>query len=107
MPDASVAFSPDEVAAILRHMNGDHPEDSVLMCRAFGGQSATVSARMTGVDRDGMEFDATVDGSAIPVRIPWGHRLASRAEVRGEVVRIYRESCLALGVAPREAEDGH
>jgi hypothetical protein len=79
----------------------------VLMCQAFGGQPATVAARRTGVDRDGMELEAMVDGAKVPVLISWGRRLASRAEVRAEVVRIYRESCAAVGVAPRESEGTH
>lgn len=101
-----LAFAPEESAAILRHMNGDHAEDSVLMVRAFGGHPDATDAQVTGVDKGGIDFRAVVDGSERGVRIPWGRTLSARAEVRGEVVRLYRESCAALGIEPREAEQG-
>jgi putative heme iron utilization protein len=107
MPNVDLAFAAEEQAAILRHMNEDHPEDSALICRALGSQPGTRGAVMTGVDKAGMDFDATVDGGLVRVRVPWGHQLASRSEVRAQVVRIYRESCDALGIEPREAEGQH
>lgn len=101
-----LAFAPDEVAAILRHMNGDHHDDSTIMCRGLGGVPTAASATVTGVDRGGMDFEAVVDGAKVPVRLPWGHQLTARAEVRGEVVRLYREACAALGIEPRNEEAG-
>jgi hypothetical protein len=103
---ADLAFAPEEEAAIIRHMNGDHPEDSVLICRALGGQPGTTEASVTGVDRAGITFNAATGAGPVDVRVPWAHQLTARAEVRGEVVRIYREACERLGVAPREAEGG-
>lgn len=102
----SLAFAPEEVAAILRHMNSDHPEDSVLMVRAFGAQPTTTAATVTGVDKAGIDFEAVVDGSPVAVRLPWSRTLQARAEVRGEVVRLYQDACAKLGVTPREAEAG-
>ena len=83
-------------------MNGDHSDDSLLMCRGLGGQPNATAAVATGVDRGGIEFSATVDGAPVAVRIPFAHELTARAEVRGEVVRLYREACAALGIEPRE-----
>ena len=102
--DSSLAFAAEEVAAILRHMNSDHPEDGLMMCQALGGQPAATAATATGVDKAGIDFEAMVDGSAVAVRLPWARTLEARAEVRGEVVRLYQEACASLGVAPREAE---
>lgn len=104
MTDSSLAFAADEVAAILRHMNSDHPEDGLVMCQALGGQPEATSALVTGVDKAGIDFEAVVSGSPVAVRLPWARQLEARAEVRGEVVRLYHEACAALGVAPREAE---
>lgn len=101
-----LAFAPDEVAAILRHMNGDHGADAAIMCRGLGGVLTAESAAVTGVDRAGMDFEAVVDGAKVPVRLPWGRVLAGRAEVRGEVVRLYRDACAALGIEPRNEEAG-
>lgn len=97
-----LAFAPEEEAAVLRHMNGDHAADSLLMVQALGGQPAASNAVATGVDKGGIDFSVTVDaGEPVTVRIPWANELSSRAEVRGEVVRLYRESCAALGIEPR------
>ena len=47
-------FAPEVVAAIARHMNEDHSADSVLICRALGGQPGTTAATMTGLDAAGI-----------------------------------------------------
>ena len=60
MGDSSNPFDDEVVAAVLRHMNEDHAEDSVLICRAFGGRPDATSATMTGLDATGGEF--RVDG---------------------------------------------
>ncbi|MEV7230213.1 MULTISPECIES: biliverdin-producing heme oxygenase [Polymorphospora] len=96
-------FPAEVVAAISRHMNDDHPADSLLICRALGGRPTATAARMAGMDADGIDFVATVDGEPVPVRVPFGERLTQRPQVRKEVVRMYHESCAALGVPPRPA----
>uniref|UniRef100_UPI002594DDC9 DUF2470 domain-containing protein n=1 Tax=uncultured Gordonia sp. TaxID=198437 RepID=UPI002594DDC9 len=48
----SAQFSPDVVAAVLAHMNDDHADDSLLICRALGGRPDAVAARMTGFDHE-------------------------------------------------------
>ena len=93
-------FPPDVVAGIAAHMNGDHAEDNALIVRALGGMPSATAARMSGVDSDGMEFAAVVDGIEAPVRIPFRERLTERRQVRAEAVRMYREACAALGGDP-------
>jgi putative heme iron utilization protein len=94
-------FPAEVVAQIARHMNDDHAEDNVLIVRALGGMPSATAARMSGMDADGMEFAAVVDGIEVPVRIPFGKRLVERAQVRTETVRMYRAACAALGLEPR------
>jgi len=101
-----LAFAPEESAAIMRHMNNDHPEDSVLMCKALAGLPGTVSAEVSAVDKAGITFIALVSGKPVETTIAWSHQLKERAEVRGEVVRLYQEACAALGIEPRQAEQG-
>ncbi|MFI9529962.1 DUF2470 domain-containing protein [Micromonospora rosaria] len=96
-------FGPDVVAAVSRHMNDDHAADTLLICRTLGGCPAATRARTTGLDADGMDFAVTVDDIEVPVRVPFAHRLTERAEIRREVVRMYREACQQLGIEPREA----
>jgi len=101
-------FSPEVVAAVTRHMNDDHPEDTLLIVRAFGGLPEATAARMTGLDGTAGEYAATVDGREVEVRVPWSQPLTERAQIRAEVVRLYQEACERLGVAPRgEGEGGH
>ncbi|PDP88815.1 hypothetical protein CQJ94_03470 [Glycomyces fuscus] len=94
-------FSPEVVAAVTAHMNGDHPEDTLLICRALGGLPGADAARMTGLDGDGGDYAVTVDGTEHAVRVPWARPLTERAQIRAEVVRMYREACEKLGAAPR------
>ncbi|MDG4830881.1 DUF2470 domain-containing protein [Solwaraspora sp. WMMD1047] len=96
-------FTPDVVAAISRHMNDDHAADSLLICRALGGRPDATAARMTGMDATGIDFTVTVPAGAVPVRVPFAHRLTERGEVRREVVRLYRRACALLGVPARPA----
>ncbi|MFW5417360.1 DUF2470 domain-containing protein [Nocardiopsis sp. CNT-189] len=88
-------------------MNGDHPEDTLVICRALGGVPDADSARMTGLDGEGGDYAATVGGTEVAVRIPWGRPLAERAEIRREVVRLYREACVELGIDPDAGRGGH
>ncbi|MGK2964968.1 MAG: DUF2470 domain-containing protein [Tepidiformaceae bacterium] len=95
-------FTPEVTAAVMRHMNGDHGEDSLLICRALGGTPDATAAEMSGMDVDGIEFTATVPSGPIGVRVPWSETPVERAAIRNEVVRMYREACGLLGIEPRE-----
>ncbi|MDT0327269.1 DUF2470 domain-containing protein [Nocardiopsis sp. DSM 44743] len=97
----SSPFSPEVVTAVTAHMNGDHPEDTLLICRALGGLPEATGARMTGLDGEGGDYAVTVDGTEHTVRIPWARPLTERAQIRVEVVRMYQEACAKLGLTPR------
>ncbi|WP_119695974.1 DUF2470 domain-containing protein [Microbacterium halotolerans] len=95
-------FPDDVVAAVLRHMNADHVDDSALIARAFWDPDA-VSAVMTGFNGDGGDWDVvSPDGTVHPVRIAWpGGSIAERPAVRREVVALYDDACARLGIEPR------
>ncbi|GAB2854139.1 hypothetical protein GCM10022221_62170 [Actinocorallia aurea] len=97
---SELPFGPDAVTAIAAHMNGDHAEDNVLICRAFGGVEPS-SARVSGLDAEALVFTAVVDGADAEVRVPWSAPLKDRVQVRHEVVRMYQDACAKLGVEPR------
>jgi putative heme iron utilization protein len=101
MDKVAEPFGADTVAQIARHMNEDHADDNVLIVRVLGGQPDATAARMSGMDADAMEFEATVHDIAVPVRVPFSERLTERRQVRAEAVRMYRDACAALGVEPR------
>jgi len=90
-------------AGVLGHMNTDHPEDNLLITRAFATEADIVAATMTAFDGDGGDWVAELaDGTTLPVRVPWpGGAITERREVRREIVALYDESCRRLGVEPR------
>ncbi|MFB2580121.1 DUF2470 domain-containing protein [Herbiconiux sp. P15] len=94
-------FSPDIVDAILRHMNGDHPDDNLLIARAFVDPSAE-AATMVDLDGDGGVWDVSIGGHATRASVAWpAGPITERAEVRREVVALYDDACAVLGIEPR------
>jgi hypothetical protein len=94
-------FSPDIVDAILRHMNGDHTDDNLLIARAFVDPSAE-SATMTGLDGDGGVWDVTIGGAVRSASVAWpAGPITERGEVRREIVALYDGACATLGIEPR------
>jgi putative heme iron utilization protein len=96
--------TPDVVAAIMRHMNGDHAEDCLLICQSLGGRPQATAAVMSDMDQEAIEFQATVDGREVPIRIPFSTTLTERAQVRVEVTRMYHEARAQLGLSARPDE---
>ncbi|MGO2748025.1 DUF2470 domain-containing protein [Microbacterium sp.] len=97
-------FDSDVVAAILRHMNGDHTDDNMLIARAFASPSdlPITDAVMTDLDGDGGIWQITRAGIPEELRVPWpGGAIDERPAVRREVVALYDAACAKLGVAPR------
>jgi heme oxygenase len=97
-----MSFADDVIAAVTGHMNGDHPEDNLLIARAFGYPDA-VSSRMVGVTGEaGVWLVADASGER-EVSVPWpGGAISERPEIRREVVALYRSACEKLGVPARE-----
>ncbi|RRR99169.1 biliverdin-producing heme oxygenase [Glycomyces terrestris] len=89
-------FEPKVVAAICHHMNHDHADDTLVICRGAGGQPRAHAARMTGFDGEGADFAAAVGETEVAIRVDWARPLSERAEVRPEIVRIFTESKEAL-----------
>ncbi|HEU5129956.1 MAG TPA: biliverdin-producing heme oxygenase [Glycomyces sp.] len=103
LSDGTNPFGPEAVAAVCRHMNDDHADDTLVICRGAGGRPEAAAARMTGLDGDGGDYAVTVDGREEPLRIPWGRRLTERPEIRTEVVRLFTESRRLLDAADARA----
>ena len=96
-------FSPDIVTAVLRHMNNEHMDDSLLISRAFGSPDAE-AASMTDLDENGGTFMYSVGSEDHTVVVPWSGTISERAEIRREVVVMYERACAVLGVEPRAHE---
>lgn len=99
-------FDDAALTGVLRHMNGDHADDNLLIVRAFSPESDIIAATMIGFDGDGGDWRAQpLTGDEFVVRLPWpGGPITERAEVRREIVALYDESCRRLGIQPRPHE---
>jgi len=97
----SPRFDDSTVRGVVSHMNADHTDDTLLICRTLGGRDRATDARMLDLDCDGGNYSVTVDGSEETIRIPWAKRLTERAEIRAEVVRMFEAACHQLGIEPR------
>lgn len=93
-------FEADIVAAVLRHMNEDHPEDNLLIARAFGSKDAW-AATMIGLDGDGGSWAYLIGDDERELTVPWSGAITERAEIRREIVVLYDAACAKLGVEPR------
>ena len=90
------------IAGVTGHMNGDHPEDNLLIVRAYGHPEAT-SSTMIGVTGEAGVWSVTDPASTHEVSVPWpGGPITERPEIRREVVKMYQEACKRLGVPARE-----
>jgi hypothetical protein len=93
-------FPSDVVDAVLRHMNGDHVDDNLLIARAFADPDAA-SAVMIDLDEYGGTWRYDVDGAEQDLRVPWSTEISERAEIRREIVVLYDAACARLGVEAR------
>ncbi|WP_149083873.1 MULTISPECIES: DUF2470 domain-containing protein [Microbacterium] len=97
-------FDADVIAAVLRHMNGDHTDDNLLIARAFSEPPTDDidAAVMTGFDGEAGVWEVSRGGTPSELRVPWpGGPITARPEVRREVVALYDAACARLGVEPR------
>lgn len=98
------AFDADVISAVLRHMNGDHTDDNLLIARAFAeaADAPITDAVMVGFDGDGGVWEITRNATVSELRVPWpGGPIDDRPAVRREVVALYDAACARLGLEPR------
>lgn len=95
------AFSKDIVDAVLKHMNDDHTEDSLMIVRAFAEPLAD-EALMSGLDSEAGYWSVRIGEKTETARVAWSQPVTERAQIRREVVVLYTNACKALGVEPRQ-----
>lgn len=95
-------FDESVIAAVTGHMNGDHPEDNLLIIRAFGTPEAT-GGNMIGLDQTAGVWRVDGPNGESELRVDWPNGpISERPEIRREVVSLYKAACEKLGVTPRE-----
>lgn len=100
-PTDPFRFDEATVAGVTAHMNADHADDTLLICRALGDRDAATTAAMVGLDGAGGDYLVTIEGIDETIRIPWSRPLTERTEIRTEVVRMYEAACARLGLVAR------
>lgn len=90
------AARPDPTAplaeGVLAHMNEDHADAMVLMCRTFSRARDTSAAVMTSLDRYGFEMSATTADGPRPIRLAFSKTVETSEEVRNEMVALSRKA---------------
>ncbi len=101
--EAFAGAEPDPLASssagIVAHMNEDHAEALVLLCRHQAGRPDTSAATMSAVDRYGFEVVATSEEGRAAVRIGFPVAVATPEEVRAALVAMVRRARAAAGAA--------
>jgi hypothetical protein len=96
-------FEPSIVAAVLRHMNDDHTDDSLLIVRAYAAPDAT-AAVMTGLDHRGGTWSYLAADGPAEITLPWSREISERGEIRREIVAMH-DTASALLREPRDPAD--
>jgi putative heme iron utilization protein len=86
----------DSAAAILEHMNADHPDALVAYCRAFGNVQAE-AATMTAIDRLGFGVRAQVSGQMQEIRVSFPHQVGSTDAARRVLIEMLQDARSHLG----------
>lgn len=90
-------FPPEVVRQIMRHMNGDHAADLLLIVRALAGRPDAVAARMTGMDAEAIDVAVQTERGEEAVQLRFSRRLTARAQVRQVVMLMHQQARATLG----------
>ncbi len=87
-----LAATPDPIAphadVIVAHMNADHRDTMVLLCKAFSRAGDTTDATMKGVDRYGFEMSALTAAGPRPIRLAFSQPVSTPEQVRREMIAL-------------------
>ncbi len=105
--DAYAAAEADPLAAaaagIIEHMNANHGEAQVLLCRHLAERPDTQSAVMSGVDRYGFDMIATGPSGRAAVRLGFPMPCTDSGQVRKAMVAMVADARrLAAGRSPAD-----
>jgi putative heme iron utilization protein len=87
----------EAAAGIIEHMNADHADAQVLICRHFAGLADTQSATMSAVDRYGFDMVAVSDAHRTAVRLAFPDECTTSDAVRRAMVAMVAEARAASG----------
>lgn len=85
--------------AAVAHLNDDHPEDTLFLCRRLGGVPTATAAHAVDIDEHQLILEAHAPGGRERIHLPFAEPILERSQVRREVVRLY-ERARDTGPAP-------
>ena len=77
---------------IISHMNEDHEDAMVIICKEMSKAKDTTSATMTGIDRYGFEMSAMTAEGPRPIRIGFENEATDSEEARKEIVALVKKA---------------
>lgn len=86
----------DIVTAVTAHMNDDHTDDNVVICRGVGGHPSVTAATMTGLDLEAIELTGDTPTGSVTIRIPFSAPIVDRAQIRTEIAQMFHDSVTLL-----------
>ena len=85
-PDPLIPFS----EGIIQHMNEDHEDAMVVICKQMSKAKDTTEVTMTGIDRYGFEMSAMTNDGPRPIRIAFKTEVSDSEEARKEIVKLVK-----------------
>lgn len=107
MAAAPLAFDPQVVAAVCRHLNDDHGADTLLIARTLGAIADADCATAIDIDGGGLTLTATTSRGQEQTRVPFADPVRDRAGLRAAVVALHQRACLVAGIPGRAGEGEH
>jgi putative heme iron utilization protein len=83
-------LTPESIASICEHMNEDHADALVTYARVFGHRADARTARMTGMDADGLDMHVETDSGEVDLRVTFDHTLADADDAQQTLIRMAR-----------------
>jgi len=75
---------------IISHMNEDHKDAMIVMCKSLSLATDTSDAEMTGVDRYGFEMSAITENGPRPIRLAFDEEAITSDDVRKQMVKMVK-----------------
>lgn len=85
-------ISPQVSERICSHMNDDHASAIALYAQVYGATPEAESAKMLSIDPHGMNLNATVKGSEVPLRIEFDHVLQDSEDAHHTLIEMVKQA---------------
>ena len=86
MEQRNQVLSRDDVERICDHMNAEHADDLLRFAAVFADRPEATSARMTGIDSEGLDLEVLEAGTVVSVRIDFETPLRTSEDARSTLV---------------------